>query len=123
MPVIYSAETKTARMTASRDDVASGTLILMTSADSILATFALTAGGGTVTGDVWTLAFTAGTVTAGASGTATKATIRNSGTTARITGLTVGTTGTDVVLDNNVITSGQSVTLTSATITHAPDPS
>jgi hypothetical protein len=50
---------------------------------------------------------------------ATKAQIKDSGGTAEITGLTVGTSGTDIVLDNNNIDEGQDISLTSATVTHA----
>jgi hypothetical protein len=89
----------------------------------VLAIFGLSATGGAISNGVWTLAFDASTVSgeSGAStGTAaTKAQIKTSGGTARITGLTVGTSGTDIVLDNTSIASGQSVSLTSATITHA----
>lgn len=120
MSVIYDNTMKVARMTAARDAVVSGTLVIMTAADVVLATFTLTNPGGTVAGaGVWTLAFSAGTVTAGASGTATKAEIRNSGGTARITGLTVGVSASDINLNSVSITSGQSVTLSSGTITHA----
>lgn len=120
MAVIYDNTTKVARMTATRDQVTSGTLVIQTAANAVLATFTLTNPGGTVAGaGVWTLAFAASTVAAGASGTAAKAEIRNSGGTARITGLTVGTSGADIIIDNTSINSGQNVTLSSATITHA----
>lgn len=119
MSIIYNTTVKTARMTATRDQVAGGTLRLLTAADAVLATFTLSAGGGTVTGADWTLAFVAATVAAGATGTAAKAEIRTSGGTSVITGLTVGTSGTDVVLDNTSIASGQNITLSSAIITHA----
>jgi hypothetical protein len=120
MAVIYDNTTKVARMTATRDQVTSGTLLIQTAADATLATFTLTNPGGTIAGaGVWTLAFAAGTVSASGTGVAAKAVIRNSGGTARITGLTVGTSGTDIILDNTSINSGQNVTLTSATITHA----
>jgi len=33
--------------------------------------------------------------------------------------LTVGTTGTDIVLDNNVFTLSQAITINSGTLTHA----
>jgi hypothetical protein len=50
--------------------------------------------------------------------------LKNSGGTARITGLTVGATssGAGVELDNTSIASGQTVTISSATFTHAVDP-
>jgi hypothetical protein len=123
MAVTYSTAMKTARMTATRDEVANGTLELLSAGDVVLATFGLSASGGSISNGVWTLAFDADTVqgAAGASGgvDATKAQIKDSGGTAEITGLTVGTAGTDIVLDNNNIDQGQDVTLSSATISHA----
>jgi hypothetical protein len=123
MAVTYSTAVKTARMTATRDEVANGTLELLSAGDVVLAIFGLSATGGSVANGVWTLAFDATTVqgAAGAAGgvDATKAQIKDSGGTAEITGLTVGTSGTDIVLDNNNIDEGQDVTLSSATITHA----
>lgn len=119
MAVTYDATVKTARITATRDAVANGSLEILTSGDSVLATFGLDAAGGTISGSVWTLVFDASTVAASGTGTAAKAQIKNSGGTARITGLTVGTSGSDINLDNTSINSGQNVTLSSATITHA----
>lgn len=123
MSVTYATAVKTSRMTATRDAVANGTLELLSAGDVVLAIFGLSASGGTVTNGVWTLAFDASTVqgeTGAAGGVdATKAQIKNSGGTAVITGLTVGTSGTDIVLDNNNIDEGQNITLSSATITHA----
>lgn len=123
MAVTYSTAVKTARMEATRDEVANGTLELLSAGDVVLAIFGLNGAGGTVAAGVWTLVFDADTVQgeAGAAGgvDATKAQIKDSGGTAEITGLTVGTSGADINLDNNNIDSGQDVTLTSATITHA----
>jgi hypothetical protein len=123
MPVTYNAAVKIDRMTATRDYFADGTLEIQTSADAVLATFNLTLAGGTISGAVWTLAFDASTVAAGATGTAAKAVVKNSAGAAHLTGLTVGTSGADINLDNTSLNSGQNVTLSSATITHAPDPS
>jgi hypothetical protein len=103
----------------------SGKLKLFTSADALLATFTLASTAGTVSGAVLTFSdangATAGILntTASAAGTATKASISTSADVDVITGLTVGTTGTDLILDNNVLTSGQAITINSATITHA----
>lgn len=115
----YTNAVKSARMTATRDEVAGGTLVIQASNDDVLATFALTGAGGTVSTDTWTLAFDASTVQAGDTGTATKAEIRDSGGTAQITGLTVGTSGSDLTIDNTSINTGQNVTISSATIQHA----
>jgi hypothetical protein len=119
MAVTYATAVKTARMTATRDHFANGTLEIMTSGDAVLATFGLDAAGGTISGAVWTLVLDASTVAAGATGTAAKAQVKNSGGTANLTGLTVGTSGSDINLYNLSIASAQNVTLSSATITHA----
>ena len=123
MPAIYNATIKTARMTATRDACAGGTLELLSAADAVLATFTLSGTGGSVAGDVWTLAFVvstvAGSAAAGAGTAATKAQVKASGGTAVITGLTVATTGADINLVNTNIAESQNVTLSSATVTHA----
>jgi len=118
MAVTYTTAVKTSRITATRDYHANGTLEILTAADAVLATFGLDAAGGTIAGAVWTLVFDASSVTASGTGTAAKAQIKNSGGTAGITGLTVGTSGSDINLNNLSISTGQTVTLSSATITH-----
>ncbi len=123
MPVTYNVAVKTDRMTATRDYFANGTLELLAADDTVLAVFGLSASGGTVATDTWTLVFDANTVQgaagAGAGTDATKAQIKNSTGDAHLTGLTVGQAGTDIILDNNNIATGQDVTLTSASIQHA----
>ena len=120
MAVTYTAAVKTDRMTATMNKVANGTLeIGTTGMASVLATFGLSVSGGSVANGVWTLAFDASTVAATAAGTAAAARIKDSGGTAQITGLTVGTSGSDINLDNTSIASGQNVSLSTATITHA----
>lgn len=123
MSVIYNTAVKTDRMQATCDYFADGTLELLSAGDVVLAIFELASDGGSVAGAVWTIEFDADTVngeSAAGSGTvATKAQIKTSGGSAHLTGLTVGTSGTDVVLNNASIADGQEVTLTSATITHA----
>ena len=120
MAVTYNAAVKTSRMTATRDYFADGTLEILTSGDALLATFGLSASGGTISGSDWVLAFDATTVTASGDGTAAKAQIKTSGGSAHITGLTVGLTASDLILDNTSILTGQSVSLTGTNkITHA----
>lgn len=120
MPVAYTNNVKVTRMTATRDFFAGGTLEILTAADVVLAVFTLTAGGGTVAGaGVWTLAFVASSVSAIAGGVATKAQLKNSGGSVHLTGLTVGTTASDINLNNVNIVNGQLVDLPSATITHS----
>lgn len=120
MPLTYSVGAKNARMTATRDACADGTLEILTSADAVLASIGLSTAGGTVTGGVWTLAFDSA-ATATAAGTAAKARIKASTGTVVVDGLTVSATGGsgDVKLDNTSIASGQSVSPGSFTITHA----
>jgi hypothetical protein len=120
MAVTYTTAAKTARMTATRDHFADGTLEICTSGyAAVIAVFGLSTNGGSISGATWTLAFDASSVSAGVTGIAAVARIKRSNGTADLTGLTVGTSGTDIVLDNVNINSGQTVTLTSATITHA----
>lgn len=127
MPVTYDATTKNARLTATRDTVAGGDIQLLTSGDGVLVTFPLSATGGTVDAGVLTFSFGAGSTagyTAAATGTgaAAKARIRDDGGTVRVSGLTVGTSGADVIVDNTSIAEDQDVTINSAEIEHAPDP-
>jgi hypothetical protein len=121
MAVTYDNTMKAARMTATRDAVANGTLEIGTAGmAAVLVTFGLDAAGGAISNGIWTLAFDATTVAATAGGTAAAARIKNSGGTSRITGLTVGTSGTDIIVDNTTIANGQNVTLNGdQTITHA----
>ncbi len=73
----------------------------------------------TVTGDVLTLSGTPKSGTATGTGTAAAARIRTSAAADVVTGLTVSTTGADINLDSVSITTGQTVTITSGTITHS----
>lgn len=118
MAVNYNVAVKTARITATRDYFADGTLELLAGA-TVVAVFALGATGGTIAGDTWTLAFDAGTVAASNAGVIDGAQIKNAGGSAHITGLTVGTTETDVIVDNTNIAAGQNVTISAASIQHA----
>jgi hypothetical protein len=126
MAVTYSTAVKTLRMQAVADAIdagaSSGTLEIGTTAmGSTLATFTLVEPCGTVSGAVLTLDFDPdiSESSADASGTAAAAQIKNGSGTVVISGLTVGTSGTDIVLDSTSITAGQTVTLTAGTITHA----
>jgi hypothetical protein len=125
MAVTYATAVKTARITATRDHFANGTLEILAANDTVLAIFGLSATGGSISGAVWTLAFdaspVAGEAGAGAGTDATKAQIKTSGASANLTGLTVGLVGSgaDIELDNVNIASGQNVGLSSGTITHA----
>ncbi len=127
MAVTYTNAVKAARMNAVVTAIgASGLVKLFTAADALLATFTLAATAGTVAGaGVLTLSDANGatpgimSTTASAAGTAAKCSIQTSGGTDIITGLTVGTSGTDVIIDNPVLASGQAVQINTGTITHA----
>jgi len=123
MPVIYDQTTKNDRMIAVRDRVAGGDLQVLDASDVVLVTFALTGGAGSVSGSTWTPEFTAITVPAANGGDVVKARIRDSGGVVRVSGLTAGVAGTDIIVSNATVVQGQNVTVQSAVLNHAPDPS
>lgn len=121
MAVTYVTALKTTRMEAVVTAIgASGKLEIGTAGmGAILATIPLANPAGTVTNGV--LNFTAAGMSdtsADNSGTAAAARIRTGADADVITGLTVGTSGSDINLDSVSITAGQTVTITSAAITH-----
>ena len=124
MSVIYGTAIRTARMTAVHTAINQGTgagklKIYTTAKGSLLATLTLADPAGAVSGDVLTFDCTpALSATAGNSGTAAVAEITDSDDAIIVSGLTVGTSGTNVVLDSVSITSGQTVSITAATLTH-----
>jgi hypothetical protein len=61
-----------------------------------------------------------GTASLAGTNTAAAARIKDGGGNVQVSGLTVGTSGSDINLNSTSITSGQTVTLSSGTITHAP---
>lgn len=125
MAVTYSNTAKTNRMTAVRDTIDGGAgagvlQIGTTGMATVLAEFTLNDPCGTVSGSVLTLSgFPKSDTSANATGTAAAARIRDSSGVDVITGLTVGTTASDIILDSVSITTGQTVTLNSASLTHA----
>ena len=54
-----------------------------------------------------------------ATGTAALAEFRNSSGGVIVSGLTVGSSGTDIIISSTSITSGQTVTVNSGSITHS----
>lgn len=121
MAITYPTAVKTARLQAVLDALGTdGKLeIGTTGMASILATIPLGTGG-SVTGLVWTiLAAPASDTAADNTGTAAAARIRTSGNADIVTGLTVGLSAADIILDSLNITAGQTVTVNSAAITHA----
>jgi hypothetical protein len=125
MAVNYRASLKTTRMTAARDDIDSGTgagtLEICTSGYAlVLATFTCNDPCGTVSGDVLSFSGLTKTATAGNTGTAVIARFKNSSGTDIVTGLTVGTSGADIIISPSTsITSGQTVEWTAGSITHS----
>jgi len=71
-------------------------------------------------GGVITLAGVPKSGVASNTGTAAAARFKDGGGGIEIQGLTVGTSGTDITLNNTAISSGQTITINSGTITHAP---
>jgi hypothetical protein len=134
MAVVYSNTVKDNRLNVVNDAVNSktyvvgsgagsvGSLVIGTSALSgatgVLATIALQNPAFTETAQVLTLAGVPLSVAASASGTAAKAEVRNNAGTVIVSGLTVGTSASDIILGTTTITSGGTVTITSGTITH-----
>jgi len=123
MSVTYATALKTTRMTdvvAAIDASGDGVLNIGTAGmGTLLATFTLSATCGTVTGAVLTFSGTPLVdASAANTNTAASAEVRTGGGTLIISGLTVGTSGADINLASVAITAGQSVTITSATITH-----
>lgn len=126
MAVTYPTGVKNARLDAVAAKIdagsAAGKLEIGTTAmGSVLATITLgDPCASAASGAVLTLSgFPRSDTSADATGTAAAARIRDSDNNDVITGLTVGTSGTDIVLDSVSITAGQQVTINSATITHA----
>jgi|SRR5262252_191612 len=125
MTVTYAAGIKTNRMTQALngiDNNASPAVLQIGGAagfpGGLLVSITLSKPSFTVSAAVMTMAGVPKSGTASASGTATQAQIVDGGGTAQVTGLTVGTSGSDINLNSTSITSGQTVTITSGTITH-----
>jgi hypothetical protein len=134
MAVTYSSTLKTNRMQLVADLIASkvaasstgsataGTIVIGTSslsgATGVLASFTLSSTPGTVAGAVLTISGTTLTATATGTGTAALAEIRNNAGTVIVSGLTVGTSSADIIINATAVSTGQTVSLTSGTITH-----
>lgn len=139
MAVIYRASLRTNRLnlvvndlgtatapTISVTGTAQGTLVIGTSAlagqsfpnAAILARITLNTTPATVSGNVLTISGVPLSATADNTGTAALAELRNGAGTVIVSGLTVGTSGTSIIISNTAITTGQTVQVTSGTITH-----
>jgi hypothetical protein len=126
MAVTYTTAVKTARMAAviAQIDAGAGPGTLeigTTGMASVLAVLTLADPCGSAASGVLTFDFDPAVTDASAdnSGAAAEARIKDSNGTIVISGLTVGTSGANINLDSTSITAGQSVSLTSGTITHA----
>lgn len=126
MAVNYAATLKSSRMqaviTAVDANASPGFIEICTAAYAqVLCTITLSKPSFTESSGVITMSGAPKSGVAGASGTAAVARIKDGGgTNIPVTGLTVGTSGADINLNSVAITSGQTITLSSGTITHAP---
>jgi hypothetical protein len=125
MPPSYITSLKTTRMqaviTAVDVNAAPGTIeIGTTGMAAVLCILTLSKPSFTEAAGVITMAGAPKSGTASGTGTAAAARIKEGGGSITVSGLTVGVSGADINLNSTAITSGQTVTLTSGTITHAP---
>lgn len=127
MSVVYNQTLKNTRMldvkTAIDAGSGAGNIQIANSSGfsnttDILATINFNDPASTVVSDVLTFSGLPVSNTAAFTGTASQARIRDSNGTVVISGLTVGTSGTNIVLNTTSIESGQLVRIDSATITH-----
>lgn len=122
MAVTYILSLKTTRMNdvvSAIDSGGAGTMEIGTAAfATTLAIIPLSNPSGTVSGAVLTFDNTpALSTTAISTGTAASARFKNNGGTVIVSGITVGTSGTDIILSQSNITTGDTVTISTATIT------
>lgn len=125
MAVTYSTAAKNARLNAVRDLIdagaGAGKLKIYTAGyATLLGTLTLSDPcAANAASGVLTLNAITSDSSADASGTAVIAKISDSNDTDIITGLTVGTSATDIILNSNVISVGQVIAVTAGSITHA----
>lgn len=126
MALNYSLAVKNARLQAVVDALGpAGVLVIGTSAlaggaGGILASVPFANPAFNVSGGAMTVNSPPRTVAASGTGIAAKAEFRHSDGTVVASGLTVGTTGTDVIINATSMSAGQTVQVTVGTITHAP---
>ena len=124
MAVNYRTTLKTTRMEDVRDDIDSGggpgTVEICTAAfAAVLITFTVSDPASSVATDTLTLLGMPKAANASAGGTAAVARIKESGGAVVVNNLTVGTSGTDIIISNTTITNGAAYSLTAGTIVHA----
>ncbi len=134
MAAHYSTSLATARLQAVADLIAGKTIAAATGAGSagklvigdatlngatgVLATIPLQNPAATVSGRTLTVAGVPLSATATGTGTAAKGELRDNAGNVIVDGLTVGTSGADVIIASTSIAANQTVQLVSATITH-----
>jgi hypothetical protein len=123
MAVIYSPAVRSARLAVVRDaiDAGSGPGILELGNAGmalVLATLTCSKPCGTISGDTLTFAPIIQDSAADASGNAAVARFKDSDGNVIISGLTCGTSGTNIIMGSVSITVGQAVPMTSAAISH-----
>ena len=123
MSVNYSTTVKNSRMTVVRDAIdgggGAGKINIYTAAyAALLVSIPLAATSGTVAAGALTLSGMPKSGTGAGAGNAAIARIMNFADTVVADGLTVGTVGTDILIDNVNIAVGQTVNITAGTITH-----
>lgn len=118
----YVASLKTARMQLVADAIAGGSLVIgdatLSGSTGVLSTISLGTPAATVSGAVLTISGVPISGSASATGTPALAELRNSSGTTIVDQLTVGTSGTNIVVTAASFISGGAVIVTSGTITH-----
>lgn len=123
MSVVYAATLKTTRMQAVRDaiDAGAGAATLeigTTGMAAVLCIVTLADPASSVAGSVLTLLGVPKSGTATAAGTAAEARIKDFSANVVVSGLTVGTSGTDIVISSVGLAINDVVQINSGTITH-----
>lgn len=124
MAVTYSNTVKDNRMTQVLNAIDGGAgagyiEICSAAYAAVLATITLADPCGSVASQALTLTMPKSDTDADATGTAAIARIKDSVGNIIVSGLTVGTSGTDVILSSTAITAGDTVTINSVVFTHA----
>lgn len=125
MAIAYSTTVKNTRLSAVVTALGTTAKLVIgnaaTSGGSItttLATITLNNPVGTASSGVLTFSGLPLSAVAAATGTANSATLQDGSGTVVASGLTVGTSGADIIISSTAVSTGQTVTLTSGTITH-----
>ena len=118
----YNATGTAAGVSVNGQTAGGGLLVIGTSglsgATGVLATITLTSTPpGAVASKVWTLSGTPLTATPSNSGTAALAELRDSASNTVVSGLTVGTSGANIIVTTTTFSTGIPVSVTSGTIT------